>query len=98
MPGSTDVGDASYVVPTAQLNMAAEAIGTPGHSWQMTAQGNMEAAHKAMLTAGKAMALAGIRLFEDPKIVKKAREEWQEETGGRYDCPIPKEIGPRLED
>lgn len=98
MPGSTDVGDASYVVPTAQLNMATEAIGTPGHSWQMTAQGNMEAAHKAMLTAGKAMALAGIRLFEDPKIVKKAREEWQEETGGRYDCPIPKEIGPRLED
>lgn len=98
MAGSTDVGDASYVVPTAQLNMATAAVGTAGHSWQMTAQGNTEAAHKAMLTAGKAMALAGIRLFTDPALVEKAREEWKEETGGVYDCPIPKEIGPRLED
>ena len=32
-PGSTDVGDVSYVCPTAQLNMATYAIGTPGHSW-----------------------------------------------------------------
>lgn len=98
MPGSTDVGDASYVVPTAQFDMATATIGTPGHTWQMTAHGNTEIAHKAMLAAGKVMALSGIRMFEEPELVKRAREEWMEETGGVYECPIPKEIGPRLDE
>lgn len=95
--GSTDVGDASYVVPTVQLNMATKTVGTPGHSWQMTAHGNTEIAHKAMISAGKVMALTGIRLLEEPELLKKAHEEWLAETGGVYECPIPKEIGPRLE-
>lgn len=95
-PGSTDVGDASYVMPTAQLTTATATFGTAAHTWQMTAHGNTEIAHKAMLTAGKAMALAGIMLFEDPELVKRAREEWLEETGGVYECPIPDGVGPRL--
>ena len=98
LSGSTDVGDASYVVPTAQLNMATATLGTASHTWQMTAHGNTEIAHKAMLAAGKAMALAGIRMLEEPELVKKAREEWMEETGGVYECPIPAGIGPRLEE
>jgi aminobenzoyl-glutamate utilization protein B len=63
----------------------------------MTAHGNTEIAHKAMLTAGKVLALAGIRVFEDPEIAVRAREEWMEDTKGEYNCPIPKEIGPRLD-
>ena len=94
--GSTDVGDASYVMPTAQLTTATATFGTAAHTWQMTAHGNTEIAHKAMLTAGKAMALAGIMLFEDPELVKRAREEWLGETGGVYECPIPDGVGPRL--
>src|SRR5678815_4319172 len=39
MIGSTDVGDVSWVVPTVQARVATVAIGTPGHSWQITAQG-----------------------------------------------------------
>ena len=96
MAGSTDVGDASYVMPTAQLNMATATLGTASHTWQMTAHGNTEIAHKGMLAAGKAIALTGIRLLEDPETLKKAREEWMEETGGVYECPIPKDVAPRL--
>lgn len=96
MPGSTDVGDASYVMPTAQLNMATATLGTASHTWQMTAHGNTEIAHKGMLAAGKIMALTGIRLLEEPETLKKAHEEWMAETGGVYECPIPKEIPPRL--
>jgi aminobenzoyl-glutamate utilization protein B len=48
MMGSTDVGDVSWVVPTAQIRDATHAIGTPGHSWQVTAQGKAPAAHKGM--------------------------------------------------
>ncbi len=63
----------------------------------MTAHGNTEIAHKAMLNAAAAMAIAGIRMFEEPELVDKARAEWKEEVDS-YQCPIPKEVGPRLED
>ena len=96
MAGSTDVGDASYVMPTGQITMATTTLGTPTHTWQFTAHGNTEIAHKAMLRAGEVMALSGIRLFEDPKLVAKAKAEWKEETGGEYICPIPKDLAPRL--
>jgi len=96
LSGSTDVGDVSYVVPTAQINMATATLGTATHTWQMTAHGNTAIAHKAMLTAGKVMGLATIRLFENPELLKAAHAEWLEATGGTYECPIPPEIGPRL--
>ena len=39
MIGSTDLGDVSWAMPTVQARVATHAIGTPGHSWQITAQG-----------------------------------------------------------
>lgn len=98
MAGSTDVGDASYVMPTAQLTMATATLGTATHTWQFTAHGNTPIAHKGMLNAGKVLALTGIRLFEDPELLARARAEWMEETGGVYECPIPKDVKPRLDD
>src|SRR6202046_5043259 len=56
MVGSTDVGDVSWVVPTVQARGATYAIGTPGHSWQLTAQGKMGAAHKGLVHVAKGMA------------------------------------------
>ena len=96
--GSTDVGDASYVIPTAMCTTATATLGTAAHTWQMTAHGNTEIAHKAMLNAGEAMALAALKTMESPEILKKAHDEWMAETNGIYECPIPKEVGPRLED
>src|SRR5699024_969967 len=46
MPGSTDVGDLSYVTPTAQFTMATTSLGTTPHTWQMVAQGNTKQALK----------------------------------------------------
>ena len=96
--GSSDVGDASYVMPTAWLSTATATLGTAGHTWQMAAHGNTGIAHKAMLTAGKVLALAAVRFYEEPELAEAAKKELAEETGGVYECPIPKEIGPRLED
>ena len=56
MIGSTDVGDVSWVVPTVQGRAPTVAIGTPFHSWQVTAQGKRPAAHKGMVQVAKAMA------------------------------------------
>ena len=95
VPGSSDVGDASRVVPTAQFVAATFTPGTPGHSWQMVAQGKNSIAMKGMLYAAKVLAEAGKQLIEDPELLKKAKEEFIETTEGKpYLSPIPKHIKP----
>lgn len=88
--GSTDVGDVSWLTPTVQCWGPCFAIGTPGHSWQLVAQGKQPAAHKAMIAAAKAMAATAIDALTDEELLKQARAEWEERTGGHaYQCPIP---------
>ena len=95
MPGSTDVGDVSWVCPTAQVNTACYASGTPGHSWQLVAQGKAPVAHAAMLQAGRVMAGTAIDLFESPELLEKAKAEHAARVGDGYVCPIPAGVKPR---
>ena len=93
--GSSDVGDVSQTVPTAQFVAATVAPGTPGHSWQMVSQGKSGTAMKGMLYAAAVLADAGKQLVENPDLLRKARKEFDEETGGKkYRCPIPDYIQP----
>ena len=95
MAGSTDVGDVSWVCPTAQIGTVTEAAGTPGHSWQEVAQGKASVAHKGMLYAGKVMAGAAIDLLEDPDKIEEAKKELKKRLGGgSYVPPIPKGVRP----
>ena len=96
MSGSTDVGDASYCAPTAQCNTATNVFGTPGHTWQYTAQGTTGFAHKGMLYAAKVMALSAVMAMENPKTLLKAKEELVANTDGGYKCPLPPEVKPTL--
>lgn len=95
-PASTDVGDVSYCTPTAQLMAAVGCLGTALHTWQMTAQGKTPLAHKGLLFAGKAMALAGLKLLERPDLLEEAGREWRNATGGKYVCPFPDDVMPQL--
>lgn len=95
MAGSTDVGDVSWVCPTAQINTVTEAAGTPGHSWQQVSQGKSSVAHKGMLYAGKVMAGAIIDVLENQELIEKAKEELSKRVGIEgYIPPIPKDIRP----
>ena len=87
-PGSTDVGDVSWLTPTAQLNTAAWPSGIPGHSWQVAACGRSSMAHKAMIYAAKALCSAAIDLFENEELLAKAREEFMRRSAAGYVCPI----------
>ncbi|UIK08880.1 M20 family metallopeptidase [Neorhizobium galegae] len=88
--GSTDVGDVSWVVPTAQCLTATAAIGTPFHAWQTVTQGKLPAAHKALVTAAKVMAATGARVIADPELLSRAKNELRARRGGRvYQSPLP---------
>ena len=93
--GSTDVGDVSWVTPTAQCWTPAWAIGTNPHTWQVVAQGKSPTAHKAMAHAAKALASTGFALMASPELLANAKREWQEKTeGSKYVCPIPADVMP----
>jgi aminobenzoyl-glutamate utilization protein B len=97
MIGSTDVGDVSWVVPTVQAHAATYAIGTPGHSWQLTAQGKSPAAHKGMVHVAKIMAATATRAIEDPELIARAKADLAERTKETpYVCPIPEGVEPPL--
>ncbi|MEI2806074.1 MAG: hypothetical protein V9G18_09070 [Albidovulum sp.] len=95
--GSTDVGDVSWAVPTVQAWVATCAIGTPFHSWQLTAQGKMPAAHKGMVHAAKIMAATGRDLFARPELLAAAKAEHAGHLAREpYRCPMPAEIMPPI--
>lgn len=97
LSGSTDVGDVSWIAPTAQLGVACNAFGTPGHSWQMVAQGTTSLAHKGMIVAGKVMARTAVDVLVSPEIIKQAKAELQEILAGEpYICPIPQDVQPSV--
>jgi aminobenzoyl-glutamate utilization protein B len=75
LPGSTDVGDVSWVTPTGQINTTCYAFGTSGHSWQLVAQAGMGIGHKGMLFAGKVLAASALAFMADPQLLGKAQDE-----------------------
>jgi aminobenzoyl-glutamate utilization protein B len=90
MGGSTDVGDVSYITPTAEITTCCQALGTPGHSWQAVVTSGSSIGLKGMMLAAKAMALAAAELETRPDLLKAARQEFEEKTGGKpYMSPIP---------
>jgi aminobenzoyl-glutamate utilization protein B len=98
MMGSTDVADVSWKVPTVQAHVATVAIGTPGHSWQITAQGKSPAAHKGMVYAAKVMGTLGRRLIVDADLLARAKQEHQQQLAEEpYICPIPDDVQPPLQ-
>lgn len=97
MMGSTDVGDVSWVVPTAQIRGATHAIGTAGHSWQITAQGKAPAAHKGMVHAAKVLAATAVEVLSDPALMAKAKADFQDRTRDNpYVCPVDDDVPPSL--
>jgi aminobenzoyl-glutamate utilization protein B len=96
--GSTDVGDVSWVVPTAQIRGATYAIGTPGHSWQLTAQGKSGIAHKGMVHAAKVMAATAADVLRDPALLARAKADHAGRTAAHpYVCPIDADVAPALD-
>ena len=82
--GSTDVGDVSWVVPTAGLSTATWVPGTAAHSWQAVAAGGTSTGNKGMMMAAKTMALSIIDVFSNPATIDAAWKELKKRTGENF--------------
>lgn len=95
--GSTDVGDVSWVVPTAGCNVSCWVPGTPGHSWQAVACGGTTIARQGMNLAARTLALSALEFYAHPELLTKAREEHQKRLEGqKYSSLVPPEMKPPL--
>jgi aminobenzoyl-glutamate utilization protein B len=81
--GSTDVGDVSWVVPTAGFSTACWVPGTPAHSWQAVAAGGMSIGRKGMHLAARVLAATAWDLLNDPKLIADAKTEHQRRLAGK---------------
>ena len=81
---STDVGDISWVVPTAGLSVATWVPGIPAHSWQAVACDGMSIGFKGMMVAAKTIALSAADIFQQPAILKPAMEELLKARGQSF--------------
>ena len=91
---STDVGDVSYIVPTAQYSATTSIPGTGLHTWQFAAQAGTSIGDKGSIAVARAIARACAEVWKNPEVVKTAKEELLKETGGVYVSPIPDGVEP----
>ncbi len=94
-PGSTDVGDVSFLVPTVLVLFAGTAMGTPPHSFQFVSQAKSPFMHDGILHVAKVVSHACVKILKDPSIAEAAWAEWKE-NGLQYECLIPEEVQPEI--
>ena len=83
--GSTDVGDVSWVVPTAGLRTATWVPGTAAHSWQAVSTGGTSIGLKGAELAAQTMANSIKEIFENPDKIVEAKQELINRTGEGFD-------------
>ena len=79
--GSTDVGDVSWLVPTAGVRTATWVPGTAAHSWQAVASGGTSIGIKGAELAAKTIASTAIDIFNDQTLILKAQSELENRVG-----------------
>ena len=75
MPGSSDVGNISQVVPTIQPHISITDVQIAGHSQDMVNASCSQKAMDAIVKGAKALAFTALELFENPGELAKVKED-----------------------
>ncbi|HEY5690199.1 MAG TPA: amidohydrolase, partial [Cyclobacteriaceae bacterium] len=81
---SADTGDVSWVVPMTAMTAATYVPGTPGHSWQAVSCTGSTIGFKGMMVAAKTLALTGMDLFTDAKLLEEGKKEFNQKRGANF--------------
>jgi aminobenzoyl-glutamate utilization protein B len=95
---SSDAGDVSWVVPTAQFTTATFVPGVSAHTWQAAACAGTSIGRKGMVVAARTLAIAGVELFENPSEVRAAHDAFEKRLSGRkWTTRIPADGKPPMD-
>jgi aminobenzoyl-glutamate utilization protein B len=83
--GSTDVGDVSWLVPTAGVRTATWVPGTAAHSWQAVSAGGTSIGIKGAELAAKTIASTAIDIYKDESLIVAAKAELQRRVGKDFE-------------
>ncbi len=75
MPGSSDVGNISQVVPTIQPHISITDVQIAGHSQDMVNASCSQKAMDAIVKGAKALAFTALELFENPEELTKVKKD-----------------------
>ena len=81
--GSDDIGDVSWVVPTATLRFPSNIPGGAGHNWNKTIAMATPIAHKGATAGAKVQALTLLDFLLQPELVQAARDYFDVQTRDR---------------
>lgn len=81
---STDAGDVSWCVPTAEISTATWVPGTKTHTWQAVATGGMSIGYKGMMVASKVLTLTAIDLYTNPSMLDAIKVEFNKKRGTNF--------------
>lgn len=95
MPGSSDIGDVSWITPMGQIMTTCAPSAVQLHTWQATASFGSSIGMKGMHYAAKIMAGAVLDSFTDSTIIQQAREEFDRNRAGiTFKPAIPDDVQP----
>jgi aminobenzoyl-glutamate utilization protein B len=93
--GSTDVCEVTWIVPEVGFRVTTAAAGVPWHSWATTAGHGTSGGRKGGVVASKVIALTVAAMMSDADLLKAAKADFLERTGGKaYASPIPSDQAP----
>ena len=81
--GSDDIGDVSWVVPTATLRFPANIAGGAGHNWNKSIAMATPIAHKGTAAGAKVQGLTLLDFVLQPALVRQARDYFERQTAER---------------
>jgi aminobenzoyl-glutamate utilization protein B len=97
IPASSDVGDVSWVVPVGHLSAATEAIGTPGHSWQVTATSGGPIGEKGGMVAAKALATTVLDALTSSELRRAAWADFdRRRSAAEFRSLVPADLKPNI--
>ena len=73
---SSDVGNVTWVVPTASCRIATFVPAGQGHCWQFTSSGGMTIGTKGLLSAARVMLYTAYDLYLSPEKLARIKEEF----------------------
>ncbi len=76
--GSDDIGDVSWVVPTATLRFPSNIPGGAGHNWNKTIAMATPIAHQGATAGAKVQALTLLDFLLQPELVQAARDYFED--------------------